>query len=148
MARTFFSLLAVATLCSVGFGASLDPSRPIHELRLTNGTVLREVKIVAMGSTTVVATWEGGKGTILLSQLPADLRSDLNRQLESKKVSRPSSENLSASDAKLGADGLPFRIKLNNGFLMRDCSIMNWSKDAVIVRFAGGTVPVRFAEIV
>lgn len=49
--------------------------------------------------------------------------------------------------ACLSAQEIPNDIKLTNGFVMRDCTILVWSKDAITVQFVGGTVPVRYVNI-
>jgi hypothetical protein len=149
MARTALFVLWVASFCTLissrALGAPVDPSRPITELRLANGTVLHDVKIIGAGSTTVMATWAGGRGTILLSLLPGELRASLVRQapLEPFRLAG----NGSVADAPLDALGLPTWIKLNNGFILRDCTILRWSQDTLTVRYVGGTVPVRFSDI-
>lgn len=41
----------------------------------------------------------------------------------------------------------PSDIKLTNGFVMHDCSIVRWEADGVILKYVGGTVPVKLANI-
>lgn len=48
--------------------------------------------------------------------------------------------------ASLAAE-VPDQIKLSNGFVMRDCEILRWEKDSVMVKYVGGTVPIRFANM-
>jgi|ERR1035437_934613 outer membrane protein assembly factor BamE (lipoprotein component of BamABCDE complex) len=45
------------------------------------------------------------------------------------------------------ARDLPTEIKLTNGFVMHDCTIVRWDPDVITVKYAGGTVPVRFENI-
>ena len=45
------------------------------------------------------------------------------------------------------ARDLPTEIKLTNGFVMHDCTIVGWGTDAITVQYVGGTVPVRFDNI-
>jgi hypothetical protein len=45
------------------------------------------------------------------------------------------------------AQDLPTEIKLTNGFVMQDCTIVRWDTDAITVKYAGGTVPIRFENI-
>ena len=45
------------------------------------------------------------------------------------------------------AQDLPTEIKLTNGFVMHDCTIVRWDTDVITVKYAGGTVPVRFENI-
>ncbi|MEO6874069.1 MAG: hypothetical protein ABI222_04535, partial [Opitutaceae bacterium] len=49
----------------------------IPEVKLKNGTVLHDVTVVAVGSTTVTARWAGGRGSLALAQLPPDMRAAL-----------------------------------------------------------------------
>ena len=137
----FLLVAGLGTCCglnsSAGMGAQFEPGRPIPELRLANGTVLHEVKIFSTSATAVVASWDGGKGTIPLAQLPDDLRSSLDRQLKPKDAPLRSSEEIPASEVERGLKGLPFRLKLNNGFVMRECGILRWSEDSLLVRYQG-----------
>lgn len=48
----------------------------------------------------------------------------------------------SAANAKA-----PIEITLTNGFVMRECEIVRWSTDGVVVKYVGGTVPIKFANI-
>jgi len=45
------------------------------------------------------------------------------------------------------AQDLPTEIKLTNGFVMKDCTIVRWETGVITVKYAGGTVPVRFENI-
>lgn len=45
------------------------------------------------------------------------------------------------------ASDLPDQIKLTNGFVMRDCEVLRWEKDSVLVKYVGGTVPIKFANM-
>jgi hypothetical protein len=45
------------------------------------------------------------------------------------------------------AQDLPTEIKLTNGFVMKDCTIVRWDADVITVKYAGGTVPVRLENI-
>lgn len=45
------------------------------------------------------------------------------------------------------AQDLPTEIKLTNGFVMKDCTIVRWDKDLITVKYVGGTVPVRLENI-
>ena len=134
-------------ISSLAWGAAFEPGSPIPELHLANGTVLRDVKIVSTGSTTVMATWAGGKGTIALSQLPEELRSRLAHEAALQTPARPSAVVSPANAPALDAHGQPTSITLNNGFVMQTCEIVRWNVDSIVVRYPGGTVPVRFADI-
>jgi len=54
---------------------------------------------------------------------------------------------LLAAAATAAAQDLPTEIKLTNGFVMKDCTIVRWDTDQITVKYAGGTVPVRFENI-
>lgn len=45
------------------------------------------------------------------------------------------------------AEDLPKDIKLTNGFVMKDCTIVRWEADAITVKYVGGIVPVKFENI-
>jgi pimeloyl-ACP methyl ester carboxylesterase len=55
--------------------APVDLAVPIPSLALKDGRVLHNVVIVGVGSSTVMARWDGGRGTIGLDVLPEDVRS-------------------------------------------------------------------------
>ncbi len=77
--RTLALTFILYALCSAAAaGEPVAPaviSTPIPTLELTNGRILRNVVIVAYGSTTVMARWDGGRGTIPYAILPTDIRS-------------------------------------------------------------------------
>jgi len=54
---------------------------------------------------------------------------------------------LLAAAATAAAQDLPTEIKLTNGFVMKDCTIVRWDADQITVKYVGGTVPVRFENI-
>ncbi len=45
------------------------------------------------------------------------------------------------------AQELPTDIKLKNGFVMKDCTILLWHPEGVRVKYVGGIVPVRFKDM-
>ena len=45
------------------------------------------------------------------------------------------------------ARDIPKDIKLTNGFVMKDCTIVRWDNEVITVKYAGGTVPVRLENI-
>lgn len=55
------------------FGAEIVLNKSIPELVLKDGRVLKNVTFVALGSTTAMAKWDGGRGTLRLDLLPDDL---------------------------------------------------------------------------
>ena len=64
-------VLAVATTASA---APEDISRPIAEVRLANGKVLKNVELKSYSGDPVSARWDGGAGTIPRKDLPAAVR--------------------------------------------------------------------------
>jgi hypothetical protein len=58
----------------VASDATLDLNSIIPELHLKDGRVLQNVKIVSYGTSTVMAKWDGGRGTIPYKQLPDDFQ--------------------------------------------------------------------------
>ena len=53
--------------------ADVDLSKSIDRLELKNGTVLMHVHFVAYGAETVMAEWQGGRGTIRYEMLPKEI---------------------------------------------------------------------------
>ena len=118
----------------------------IPELKLRDGTVLHGVTVTAVGSATVLAKWDGGRGSLPLAQLPDDLRADLTRAVE-KPEAPPAPVNPGSPVPPPESLELPAEIKLTSGFVMRQSRVIRWQADAVVVQYLGGTVPVRFANI-
>jgi hypothetical protein len=54
---------------------------------------------------------------------------------------------VTAAALTCAAQDLPTDIKLTNGFVMKDCTILRWSTDVITVKYVGGTVPVRLENI-
>lgn len=72
MIRAFIILFVVGLFCSAGYAASYAIGRLIPELHLKDGTVLHSATVVSVGSTGVMAKWDGGRGNIKFSILPDD----------------------------------------------------------------------------
>jgi hypothetical protein len=75
--RVLLIAAGCALICATGQGAPVAKGQLIPELRLKNGALLHNVTVVAVGSTTIVARWEGGQGSIRLTQLPDELTAGL-----------------------------------------------------------------------
>ncbi len=75
-AAKLMGLLLMALLGAAGAGA--DPAT-YAELDLKDGQVLHNVTIVAFGSSTVMAKWDGGRGTIRIDNLPDGIVPAANR---------------------------------------------------------------------
>jgi hypothetical protein len=65
--------LAFVFFCSAAFCGIPGVSSPLPELRLNDGTLLHSVEFISFGSTTLMARWDGGRGTIKYSDLPPDV---------------------------------------------------------------------------
>ena len=142
--------LVCTAFASVSGGAQYARGRLIPEVKLRNGTVLHDVTVIAVGSTTIIARWEGGQGSILLTQLPDAMRTDLTPVVAVKPpaASAPAPEAASAPvDPKLASAELPTEIKLTNGFVMHKSTITRWETNAVLVSYQGGVVSVRLKNI-
>jgi hypothetical protein len=69
--------VAFFLLCSIALCGIPGVSSPISELQLNNGAVLRSVEFISFGSATLMAKWDGGRGTIRYDQLPASIDSQI-----------------------------------------------------------------------
>ncbi len=69
-------LLAFA-LCAA---AEPDLRRPIAEVSLKDGRTLKNVSIVSFASASVMAKWDGGRGTIAYDAFPDEWQLELNKQ--------------------------------------------------------------------
>jgi|GEM_PF-2602330 hypothetical protein len=130
-------------------GAHYVRGRQIPEVRLRNGAVLRDVTVVAVGATTIIARWEGGKGTILLTQLPDEMRADLAPAEVKPPPAVAPAPGVAAVplDPKLATAELPTEIKLTNGFVMHKSRVTRWDTNAVLISYQGGIVSVRLKNI-
>lgn len=64
-------------LTAVSILAVFTPDNPIDEVRLKDGQVLKNVKIMSFSPGVVMAKWDGGRGTIRFDQMPDELREKL-----------------------------------------------------------------------
>ncbi len=72
---TFILCALYSAAASGESGAAAVTSTPIPTLKLTDGRILHNVVIVGYASTTVMARWDGGRGTIPYAILSTDIRS-------------------------------------------------------------------------
>ena len=148
-ARALWTVLGCMALCASAGGATYARGQLIPELRLKNGVMLHAVTVVAVGSTTVVARWDGGQGSILLTLLPDDMRAGLTPVAPAKPAPAPTPEPPPVTvDPKLASAELPTEIKLTNGFVMHKSKVTRWAPDSVLVSYQGGIVTVRWKNIV
>jgi len=64
--------LVVCLTCSAAFGELPDVYGVVPELQLRDGRILQNVKFAAFGASTVMAKWDGGRGTIKYADLPEE----------------------------------------------------------------------------
>ena len=147
----FVRLAAVAmvsclVVCPAVWAGQYAKGKLIPEVQLKNGTVLHDVTVVAVGSSSVVAKWDGGKGAIAFSQLPPEMRNDLAPPAP---VAAPVSPVPAAAaiDPAAASAELPTDIKLTNGFVMHRSTIKRWDANSVLVSYPGGVVSVRFSNM-
>lgn len=147
--RVLLIAAGCAWFCTAGFAAQYARGRLIPEVHLKNGTTLHAVTVIAVGSTTVIARWDGGQGSILLALLPDDMRADLAPApaVAAKPTPAPAPAVAAAADPKLASAELPTEIKLTNGFIMHKSTVTRWQPDSVLVSYQGGIVSVRFKNI-
>jgi len=90
-------LLLGLLLCRLGAEEAPAPLPVLPQMVLRDGTVLKQVKLInAAGSSTVLARWEGGRGTIALADFSPQVRAQLvarwpqlGKQPEVKPVPKP-----------------------------------------------------------
>ncbi len=144
-------LLGGFVLASVtGLGAQYAKGKLVPEVHLRNGKVYHGFTVVAVGSTSVVARWEGGQGSIPLAQLPDDMRADLTPPVVAKPAApaaAPAAPAEEEPDPKLASAEIPTEIKLTNGFVMRKSVIKRWDTHSVLVAYQGGVVTVQFKNM-
>lgn len=73
MRRILLPLLLIPFMAPACLGSGIVLNKPIPEIVLNDGRVLKNVVFVAVGSDTVIGKWDGGRGTIRLDLLPRDL---------------------------------------------------------------------------
>ena len=132
-----------------GRSAEYVRGQAIPEVKLKNGTVLHDLTVVAVGSTSIVAKWAGGMGSLPLTQLPEQMRTDLLAAVPVKPPPPAAAPEAppAAIDPKLASAELPTEIKLTNGFVMRKSVVKRWEAKSVLVNYQGGTVTVRYQNI-
>ena len=119
-----------------GWGAKYSRGDVIPEVKLKDGTVLHEFKVVGVGSTSIMARWTGGQGSIGLAQLPPEIQVALVPPATPKSAATPASGEL------------PTEIKLTNGFVMHRAVVTDWDEEAVLVSYQGGISSVQLKNIV
>jgi len=141
-----FVAIGFFVVATFALGANYDRGQVIPEVKLKNGTVLHDLKVVGVGSTTVVARWAGGQGSIALTQLPQEMLAALAPAAAPK----PAVTSAPIQPAAAGAASveLPSDIRLTSGFVMHRSVVTHWDEQAVLVSYQGGIVPVQLKNIV
>ena len=89
MNNPFFKLCLIIVCLSgvalTGLKAAIGPESRIEELKLLDGSVLKNVTLVSFGSVTLMAKWDGGRGTIAYTQLPADIQAEVKANIPESK---------------------------------------------------------------
>ena len=102
LATLFFSGFALSRL-----SGAIGPGSRIEELELQDGSVLKNVTFVSFGTGTVMAKWEGGRGTIAYILLPADVLSDMKPAIPETKPQPAPVDNRTETQKKIDE----FRLK-------------------------------------
>lgn len=69
--------LALLLLFAAAVFAAPNLNKPIAELKLNNGRVLKNVEIISYASSAVMAKWEGGRGTLRYEDFPDEYQTAL-----------------------------------------------------------------------
>jgi len=146
LVRVAFVVLGFMVGATFALGANYERGQVIPEVKLKNGTVLHEFKVIGIGATAVVARWAGGQGSIALTQLPQEMQAALAPAAPPK----PAVASAPTQQAVAGAPSVevPADIRLTNGFVMHRSVVTHWDEDAVVVSYQGGIVPVQLKNIV
>lgn len=148
-ARALVATACLLLACPRSWAGEYAKGKLIPEVRLMNGTVLHDVTVVAVGTTTLVAKWDGGRGSLLLSQLPPEMRAELAPPPPAPAAPAPAAAAPApTADPAAATAELPTEIKLTNGFVMHRSEIKRWEPASVLVSYQGGIVSVRYANIV
>jgi len=65
---------AIVLRCAAADTAPIDVDAVIPRITLSDGRTLTHLQIITFGTRTVMAKWDGGRGTILYSLLPDNIR--------------------------------------------------------------------------
>ena len=145
---------------TLGIEASVNPRsyegmqiisfRVIPEVKLMDGTQLHNMTVRAVASDYIVASWDGGQGDILLTQLPHELRDFLvfeaGRKPGTAAETKPGVTAGAAVESRANLR-MPTEIKLTNGFVMHRSVVVRWEEHAVLVKYPGGIVWTQFQNI-
>ena len=154
--RALLTGLAIALGAQAGEAAQFQLQRPIPELRLKNGTVLHSVTFVSVGASSITGKWDGGRGSIAMTLLPDEVRTDLVPATVAKSVDAPMPTPAPAPAPNTVGEAapdvlkvpLPTEIELTNGFIMHQCKVVSWQGDAMTVNYVGGKVLIQLANVV
>lgn len=127
--KKLLALLAFAT--ALACAAQTAP----FDLRLKNGFVMKDCTILLWHPEGVRVKYVGGVVPVRFKDMdPAD-----RARLEPQKDG--------ALKKQLGVEYLPTDITLANGVVMKGCTALRWHNDWAQVKYVGGVVPVKFADL-
>jgi hypothetical protein len=115
------SVLAFLVVVSVVL-AAVNLNDPIAELRLKDGRTLKNVVLVSFATTTVMARWDGGRGTIAHELFPEAYQETLTAMRPKQKISTapalratpPQTKSSQTSQAAVPTDPIPNPPGANN----------------------------------
>ena len=70
----FFVSFSGVSVLAQGEASSIDLKTVFPTIVLKNGEILHHVRIFSFGSSTIMAKWDGGSGTIAYDALPEEMR--------------------------------------------------------------------------
>ena len=129
-------LFLLTTACCI---AGVDLSKPIDRLELKNGTVLMHVQFVAYGAETVMAEWQGGRGTIRYEMLPKEIE---KKAREMHHETRKDAEPPKAGGEEQNRDGWKI-ADIGVSILERDNDYVHFSWKAEISNSGSAPISVR-----
>lgn len=89
--KTLFVTLLFGLLLSTAFGSDVNIHAVVPEVHLKDGTVLQNVKFVSYAATSVMAKWDGGRGTIPYAQLPVEMQEAMKEYIPEPSAPIPTS---------------------------------------------------------
>jgi hypothetical protein len=129
-------------LVSLTAFASIDVNAPISMVRLKDGRELRNVTLVSFTPTSVLAKWDGGRGTLAYESLPADLAEAVKpmrpapRRVAVQVIESAAPSSLSGSASSVTAANQVYRgmafvdLKWRRGFRLSDIEVHAMSAEA------------------
>ena len=148
LGRTLVFLVALGSCATTGGAAQFALQQAIPEVQLKDGRVLHGVTFISVGEASITGKWDEGRGSIPLALLPDTMRGELAAVKAGKAPPAPPPVAPAVTDTTVEAGKLPTEIKLTSGFVMHQAKVLNWRADAMTVDYVGGTVLVKFDDVV